>query len=65
MRGPGKCVDCGRYARTVCLRCSGPLCEEHATFPQCADCETETHREALIDEVQKGREEKRWRSRFD
>lgn len=56
---PARCEACGRYTRTLCIACSTPLCEEHATFPLCSDCELESERQALIDKVQRDRERAR------
>ena len=70
MIAPHKCVECGRYTRTVCLTCGSALCEDHAYFPMCFDCTDEEHRQALIDEIERAHkrveeEDGRWRSTSD
>lgn len=54
---PARCEACGRFTRTLCIACSIPLCDEHATFPLCSDCELESSREARIQEYERSRAE--------
>ena len=50
-----KCESCGRFTKGICLTCSIPLCDEHATFPLCSDCDHESARQQRIDEYERSR----------